>query len=182
MPEPPASGGYPVDDREARFEEFYAACARRLLTQLYLVTGDLEEAGDCLQEAFARAWVRWETRSGPGQGADAAAWVYTVAYRVAVSRFRRRTAFFRAMRRTPPAAPVAGPDPNVVAVRDALATLPHAQRAALVLHYYQGLSVDEIARTLRVTPSAVKSRLVRGRAALAPLVTEHAVQEEAHHD
>jgi RNA polymerase sigma-70 factor, ECF subfamily len=168
-------------ERETTFEEFYAGSARRLLTQLYLVTGDVEEARDCLQEAFARAWLRWDgMRADTG---DPFGWVYTVGYRIAVSQFRRRLAFTRALRRTPPVAPVTGPGPEVAAVRDALGTLPHGQRAALVLHYYQGLSVDEIAGILGVTSSAVKSRLARGRAALAPLLAdEHAVPEEAHHD
>ena len=36
---------------------------------------------------------------------------------------------------------------------------------ALVLHYYVGLPVDAVARTLGITPGGVKSRLSRGRAA-----------------
>lgn len=47
--------------QERSFEDFYAASASRLVTQLYLVTGDQEEARDCAQEAFARAWLRWGT-------------------------------------------------------------------------------------------------------------------------
>jgi len=154
--------------REGNFEDFYAGSARRLLTQLYLVTGDVEEARECLQEAYARAWLRWD-----GIGADEpVGWVYRVAYRIAVSRYRRHLTFTRALRRTPEPFPVPGPGPEATAVRDALATLPHGQRAALVLHYYQGLTVEEIAPLLDVTPSAVKSRLVRGRAALAPLLAD----------
>ena len=214
-------GSFPAHERETTFEAFYAGSARRLLTQLYLVTGDVEEARDCLQEAFARAWTRWDAgrgratgpagpdgsaardgsgdRSGEGGDEDGDredggiggraghedpfAWVYTVGYRIAVSRFRRRLAFSRALRRTPDPAPVPGPGPDVTAVRDALATLPHGQRAALVLHYYQGLSVDEIAPVLGVTPSAVKSRLARGRAALAPLLADELPDgEEVHRD
>jgi RNA polymerase sigma-70 factor (ECF subfamily) len=60
-----------------------------------------------------------------------------------------------------------------VAVRDALARLPQGQRAALVLHYYyEGLSVDTIARTLGLCPDGVKARLSRGRAALQPLLAD----------
>jgi RNA polymerase sigma-70 factor, ECF subfamily len=152
------------------YEEFYSAAAGRLVTQLFLVTGDVEEARDCVQEAFARAWVRWETLSR--DTLDPFGWVYTVGYRIAVSRFRRRMAYSRALRRSSPPGSIPGPTPEVVAVRDALATLPHGQRAALVLHYYQQLSVEEIARVLQISPSGVKSRLVRGRAALAPLLSE----------
>jgi RNA polymerase sigma-70 factor (ECF subfamily) len=156
------------------FEAFYAGSATRLATQLYLVTGDLEEARDCVQEAFARAWLRWGTLEQ--EVGDPHGWVYTVGYRIAVSRFRRRLAFSRALRLTPPPGSIPGPSPEVIAVRDALATLPHGQRAALVLHYFAGLPVDAIASTLGISPSGVKSRLARGRAALAPLLAEEATR------
>jgi RNA polymerase sigma-70 factor, ECF subfamily len=41
------------------FEAFYAATVGRLLGQLLPVTGDLHEAEEVVQEAFARASVRW---------------------------------------------------------------------------------------------------------------------------
>lgn len=45
----------------------------------------------------------------------------------------------------------------------ALGELKPAQREALVLHDLEGCSVEEIAEMQRATPSAVKSRLARGR-------------------
>ncbi len=44
-------------DRE-EFTSFYAASFRRLVGQLYAMTGDQAEAQDAVQEAFARAWAR----------------------------------------------------------------------------------------------------------------------------
>ena len=41
------------------FEEFYADAVGRLLGQLFPVTGDLHEAEEIVQEAFARAAVHW---------------------------------------------------------------------------------------------------------------------------
>ena len=41
------------------FEEFYTGAVSRLLGQLFLVTGDLHETEEVVQEAFARASVRW---------------------------------------------------------------------------------------------------------------------------
>jgi RNA polymerase sigma-70 factor (ECF subfamily) len=41
------------------FAAFYTGSYRRLLGHLFTVTGDLAEAENALQEAYARAFVRW---------------------------------------------------------------------------------------------------------------------------
>jgi len=51
-------------------------------------------------------------------------------------------------------------------VRAALAHLPAEQRAAVVMHHLEGLSVTEIAHALGVRPGTVMSRLARAREAL----------------
>lgn len=48
-------------------------------------------------------------------------------------------------------------------VLEAILTLPEAYRAPIHLHYYEGYSVAEVAQLLRLSPSAVKMRLKRGR-------------------
>jgi RNA polymerase sigma factor (sigma-70 family) len=53
-----------------------------------------------------------------------------------------------------------------------LRTLPRRQREVLVLRYYLDLDVAEIAATLRITPSAVRSTSARGLAALARILGE----------
>ena len=59
----------------------------------------------------------------------------------------------------------------------ALAALPAAQRAVVVLHRL-GLDTEAIARELDIPHGTAKSRLARARATLAPLlrqdVTDHA--------
>jgi RNA polymerase sigma-70 factor, ECF subfamily len=54
----------------------------------------------------------------------------------------------------------------------ALATLPEAQREALVLRYYQGRSLNEISRQLDRTPAAVAGLLKRGARQLRTLLHE----------
>ncbi|MFP5218213.1 MAG: SigE family RNA polymerase sigma factor [Actinomycetes bacterium] len=148
----------------AAFDRFYAASAPRLVQQLRAMTGgDLAEAQDCVQEAFARAWQRWPRVSGYEAPE---AWVRTVAWRLAVSRLRRlRTAALAARRRSADEVPDLSPD-HVVLV-SALRTLPPEQRRAVVLHHLADLSVQQIADETGVPVGTVKARLSRGRAALA---------------
>jgi DNA-directed RNA polymerase specialized sigma24 family protein len=62
------------------FAAFYAGSYRRLLGQLFAVTGDLAEAENVLQEAYARAFVRW-SRVGAYDLPEA--WVRRVALNLA---------------------------------------------------------------------------------------------------
>jgi DNA-directed RNA polymerase specialized sigma24 family protein len=69
------------------FEEFYGAAFGRLVGQLFLVTGDLHEAEDVVQEAFARAAERWSTIRTYHLPE---AWIRRVALNLAASAARRR--------------------------------------------------------------------------------------------
>ncbi|GAA0238064.1 SigE family RNA polymerase sigma factor [Cryptosporangium japonicum] len=149
---------------ETEFADFYAAHFPSLCKQLYAYTGDRGEAQELVQEAFSRGWAHWPKIRGYD---DPAAWVRTVAWRLAVSRWRRaRRAFaFLAGQREEPAVPP--PDPAHVALVAALATLPPNHRRAIVLHYLADVPVAEIAASERVADGTVKSWLHRGRTALA---------------
>jgi len=158
---PTAAG--PTDSSGLR--ELYTASYRRLVGQLTAMVGDIGEAEDLVQEAFARAagqWPRLERYDNPE------AWLRTVAMNLARSRWRRSKRGAAVLLRlrashtdTPP------PSPDHVAVVEALKTLPASQREALVLFHFADLPVEEIARELGVPTGTVKARLSRGRAALA---------------
>jgi RNA polymerase sigma-70 factor (ECF subfamily) len=148
---------------EQSFEEFYAAVFGRLVGQLYLVTGDLHEAEDVVQEALARAAARWRrvcTYEVPE------VWVRRVALNLATDGFRRA-------RRRLQAATRLRPDPQEpsalegLVVAEALRVLPMAQRKAVVLHYLLDLPVNRVAAELGVPVGTVKSRLARARRTLA---------------
>ncbi len=157
-------------DGAADFDGFYSATGSRLLHVLYAMTGDLAEAQDVVQEAYARAWQRWSTVR---EYDDPAAWVRTVAWRLAIS--RRRKAHNRisaAIRLHATQPPIAAPSPDTAAIVAALRRLPDAQRRALALHYLCDLSVEAVAEETGVSTGTVKSRLSRGRTALAALIGE----------
>ncbi len=147
------------------FDGFYVASRRRLLGQLALMTGDADQAQDVVQEAYVRAWQRWDRVCTLD---DPEAWVRTVAWRLAVSRWRRARLALRAQPRvaTPEASPEPGTD-EMLDVRAALAQLPEGQRLVLVLHELCDLTVEQVAAQTGLPVGTVKTRLMRGRAALA---------------
>jgi RNA polymerase sigma-70 factor (sigma-E family) len=145
--------------------EVYHACYRRLVVQLYAFTTDLSEAHDAVQEAFARAVARPRGFSGID---NPEAWLRTVALNVVRRRWRRRHVLDRLMLRERPLHEhCAAPDDTRTDLTRALDAIPRNYREVIVLHYYADLSVDEIAAALNVPNGTVKSRLSRGRAALA---------------
>lgn len=155
---------------QGEFDDFYAASYRRLVGQVYAMIGDRDEAEECVQEAFARAWAHRRKLRTTDQPE---AWVRTTAYRLAVSRWRRtrlgRRSPDRALQSDGVAKP---PDENTVALASALRQLPEAQRHALVLHHLADLPVEAVATELGVPVGTIKARLSRGRTALAALLSE----------
>jgi len=162
-------------DAGCEFDPFYTATVRRVVAEVYAIVGDLSEAEDAVQEAYARAWQRWSRVS---QYADPVAWVRTVAYRIAVSSWRRTRNRRTAHARVAVPEATAGLDQATVDLARALGRIPLAQRRAIVLHHVVGLSVNEVAEQTRASVSAVKARLSRGRQALALLLgNDHDTEE-----
>ena len=136
---------------------------RRLVTQLFGVTGSMDEAEDLVQEAFVRAAAagrRFAKVENPE------AWLRTTAINQHRSRWRKRRNAQRARARM-----TAPRDPEAVEshleIVTALRALPEAQRPVIALFYLADLPVETIAEELGVPAGTVKSRLSRGREALA---------------
>jgi RNA polymerase sigma factor (sigma-70 family) len=154
----------------------FEASYHRLVGQLYAVCGDLTEAEEVVAEAFARAVQHQRTFSRLD---NPEAWLRTVA--VNVSRTRRRRARMGAERE---GALVSQPllDDERLALMAALRRLPLPQREAIALYYLADLPVAEVASCLGVPVGTVKTRLSRGRAALAVLLSSSPdPSEEARH-
>ena len=147
------------------FTDFYAASFRRLVGQLYAMTGDHAEAQDAVQEAFVRAWAR---RGRLNRRGAPEAWVRATAWHIAASRWNRARHGSLLMRSLPQPQTTEGPTPDRLALVDALRKVPAEQRRALVLYHLCDLTVAQIAAETGVPAGTVKARLARGRAALAP--------------
>ena len=160
--------------RAADFDAFYQGSNRRVLHQMYAMTGNLADAQELVQEAYARAWQRW---SAVADYDDPEAWVRTVAWRLAASRWRKAKNGVTAMLRHGPAPNTPEPSIDNVALVAALKQIPEAQRRAIVLHHLSGLSVAEVAHETGAPEGTVKARLSRGRAALAELLADNSLAE-----
>jgi RNA polymerase sigma-70 factor (ECF subfamily) len=153
------------------FAGFYADSFRRLVGQLYAMTGDQAEAQDAVQEAFVRAWARRGTFDRDG---SPEAWIRVTAWRIAASRWRRARNGIRLGQLAARPESTPGPTPDRVAFADALRQVPADQRRALVLYHLCDMTIDQIAAETGARSGTVKGRLARGRAALAPYLSETA--------
>jgi RNA polymerase sigma-70 factor (ECF subfamily) len=155
---------------ERDLAEIFRSTHDRILVSAFALTGDLAEAQDVVQEAFVRAVVH----KAKVLAADSPeAWLRRVTRNVAISRWRRVRHRAQLLDRSGlrPAA-VPEPTPDRVAMLEAVKQLPRGQREAIALHYLADLSVEQIAQTLAVSTGTVKSRLSRGRTALAAVLGE----------
>lgn len=154
----------PGPDRIARLYREHATGAIRLA---FLLVGNREQAEDLVQDAFTRIISRFHLRRHPD---DFGAYLKRVVINLAASRGRRRHLESRFLDRERSFAASA---PNLyvdIEQRDlllrALLKLPERQRLVVVLRIYEDLSEKDVAKTLRLSPSAVRSTLHRAMNAL----------------
>lgn len=129
---------------------------------------DRHLAQDIVQETFLKAWKHMDSLRG-GQASEKA-WLSRIA--VNLCRDYQRTRWFRLVDRDDEMlsmlpAPVT---PELSAVFSAVQALPLRFREVILLHYYQGMEADEMARVLRLSPSVVYRRLRQAREKLKPLL------------
>ncbi len=170
----------------AAFEPLVEKYRQRVWRLAYQVLRDKEEAWDCAQEAFVRAF-----QSLPAFRGQSAfyTWLFRITVNVATDRHRARGARARALgseqvpeeewERTAPD-PEAGPDEEVARaeqrerIRAALDSLPLKARTIIMLSDIEGLSYRQIAEVLNCPIGTVMSRLhnarKRLRAVLGPML------------
>jgi RNA polymerase sigma-70 factor (ECF subfamily) len=165
-------------DTEA-FRELYRIHRAQVARLVQRILGPDAEAEDVIQEAFVQVY-----RSLPSfQGSSLlSTWFHRVAVNVALQHIRRR----KRQVADPPEPSTGDPEPeNDVLWRDrmrklyaALDRLSPKKRAVFVLHEIEGLTAEDIARTLRTPLITVRTRLFYARKALyAELAEDPAFRE-----
>jgi RNA polymerase sigma-70 factor (sigma-E family) len=154
-------------DWEREYAEYVVARGRSLRRTAYLICGDWHRADDLVQQAFIKLYLAWR-RIGKREALDA------YVRRTLVNTFldeRRRPWRRERVTAEPPDRPAGRDlaDERIVLLR-ALTTLPPTQRAAVVLRYWEDLSIAETAAVLGVREGTVKSSASRGLAALREIL------------
>lgn len=160
-------------DDGAAFGELFRRHRDRMFAVALRTCGQRELAADAVQEAFVSAFRRADAYRGE---AAVTTWLHRIVVNACLDRLRREKN--ATVRRAGDVAEIDLPDRHdhhaatetAIVVREALATLPETQRAALVLVDMQGMSVAEAALVLDVAEGTVKSRCFRGREALAAIL------------
>jgi RNA polymerase sigma-70 factor (ECF subfamily) len=168
----------------AEFEAFVRSYQNMVYTTAYRLTANHAESQDIAQETFLKAYERYDSLRG---SATVGGWLKTVAANLALnhlSRYRKRWSFFSDLRRRDDsggegedfaeriAAPASRESSEAVRqdtralLEEALARLPSAQRAAIVLFHFEEMPYQEIASKLGVSLAKVKTDILRGREAL----------------
>lgn len=143
-------------DRDA-FDQVVSRFGLQVLRTARLILRDEQLAEDVVQETFIRAWRNLRSL----RDEDPGPWLLRIATNESISTWRRRHRFDALAQRfgRMPQTPSGGSNEERIDLGRALAQLSPEQRAVIVLHYYQDLSVEDTARTLRQPIDTVKSRL-----------------------
>ena len=146
-------------DPVAVIEAAYLEHGPRLYRSLLAYSGDPHLAEDAMAEAFAQALRRGSSVRQPER------WIWYTAFRLAAGALKDRN------RDVEPIDGRAYELPEApLWLREALATLPDGQRAAVVLHYYADLRIRDVAQVMGTTSAAVKVSLMRARRRLRTLL------------
>jgi RNA polymerase sigma-70 factor (ECF subfamily) len=175
---------------EASFELLLRKYRTPLVSYLGRMMGDVAAAEDLAQEVFLRVY---RARSQYAPSAKFTTWMFRIATNLALN--ARRDGRYRQLEvsihegnssddgavrllEIPDGKPGAEQDlmarDRAALIRCAVDELPEKQRAAVLLHKYEEMDYDQIARILNCSESALKSLLFRAyetlRIKLAPLV------------
>jgi RNA polymerase sigma-70 factor (ECF subfamily) len=140
----------------------------------YRMLGNREDAEDAAQESFWRAFQglsKYDVQRSFGT------WMLSIAAHYCIDRLRRKRPVLLSLESLLPEddAPDDTPGPESQThrkqekeeVQQLLALLGWEERSMIVMRYWHDMSYEEIARALRVSVGAVKSRLHRARHTLA---------------
>lgn len=146
--------------KEQRFMQWVQAYGDAILRICFVYLSNRQDAEDAMQDTFLKAWKAME-QFEQRNGASEKSWLLKIA--INVCRDYKRAKWFRhinlkkALEDLPPRYLLVE-DRDVSLTMDVM-RLPEKLKQAVLLHYYQGLTLREAAEVLNVAPSTVHHRL-----------------------
>lgn len=161
-----------------QFESLYAQYADDVLRMAYFYLADRQRAEDVCQEVFVRLYTYGKTIE-PGKEK---AWLLRVT--VNCCRDIWRGAWLKRVVLGAPTLEIIPSQDETIEQREekaelmrAVHKLPAVFRETILLHYYQGLGIAEIAQMLDLPEGTISSRLSRARRKLGAILKEEATGE-----
>jgi RNA polymerase sigma-70 factor (ECF subfamily) len=162
-----ASPVRPRRDPPGSFEQFFRDEYTNLLKALYMVAGTRHEAEELAQDAFVRAYERWDLVRGAD---NPQGYLYRIGLNLYRSKLRRAARAAKKAIRPPAEVDAFGAADDRDAIGRALAALPRGQREAVVMVEWLGMTDDEAGAALGISPITVRVRIHRARSTLKPIL------------
>jgi RNA polymerase sigma-70 factor (sigma-E family) len=154
-------------DADRAVSALYSVHYKSLVRLAAMLLGDVPTAEDLVQDSFVALHTAWRRLA---DGDRALSYLrQSVVYRCRAAQ-RQRLVTHKAAPGITPGIPAAVPEQATLAghsaIISALQTLPARQREVLVLRYYADLPEAQIATTMGISTSAVKSHMARAMSSL----------------
>ncbi|HUW81171.1 MAG TPA: sigma-70 family RNA polymerase sigma factor [Phycisphaerae bacterium] len=152
-------------DRQAQ-RELYARTCDRVYRVVLRMLRNHDDTSDVAQDTYLRAFGAIGKFDG---SSSVDTWLYRIAVNEALQFLRRRkrqSRLLREHRDHSERGPRQQPNDARLDVEEAVARLPEAERALIVLRYYEGLSYAQMAEVLNKPAGTIASGLNRARAML----------------
>lgn len=139
-----------------------------------------EDAEEATQDSFVKAFQNLHAFQG---GSKLGTWLYSIAYRTALSKLRTRKAGtlgldeLQANGQEPQQAPEGDRNDRKALVEWALAQLPAEDAAVVTFFYLEELGIEEIVTITGLGESNVKVKLHRARKKLLTILQDHLKEE-----
>jgi RNA polymerase sigma-70 factor (ECF subfamily) len=175
---------------QSAFTRLVEAYQNPVYNLAYRMLGNSVEAENAAQETFIRMYTKLDTYDPQRKFSS---WLLAIASHYCVDLLRRRRMNYLSLDDLPPMVELSMPktaQPEQVVVREQdasavqklLEALPPNYRTPVVLRYWYDMSYREIAETMGVTESTIKTRLHRARAKLARYASSTAHSVLAQHN
>jgi len=166
------------DGEEAAFGEIYRQLHGRIYRLVFSLVKEREKAEEVVQEAFVSLWMRRKTLD---TAQPLYPLVYLTAKRLAIDHFRRKLLEIGAQEHLLAQAVTASNETEEAIfladlhriTDESIRNLPAQQQTVFMLSRQEGLSYDEIAQRLRISPHTVRNHMVSALKALRLQLIRH---------